>query len=317
MIGWELEFLCETIEDVRHTSFFSRLKILGQGLVKLLWKLFYFTLNQFSYPFASPWRGSVKKRRKSSERSVRAKKKKNLKKFDPIRVEARDSISETRNSLMSVTVERLSAVFSTRSRFVAQRNARFACLPAGNLCYVIARIPRRNEVERDVLPDRVVREIKMVERLRLFFQKTSTLLDRKGKQHIRYASIYFHRCGHIAAWSKVRTRSPSALLSSPSPLEIHRFLSLVACWRKREICRGTMTSLMEKLDASSRGSTSLHDSLRLRLSPRFRWFEVNCVIHKSKIRLLFHGHNLIGLLGRMFLKTETRNRIKSTGQNIN
>lgn len=113
----------------------------------------------------------MKKRRKSSERSVRAKKKKNLKKFDPIRVEARDSISETRNSLMSVTVERLSAVFSTRSRFVAQRNARFACLPAGNLCYVIARIPRRNEVERDVLPDRAVREIKMVELFDYFFKK--------------------------------------------------------------------------------------------------------------------------------------------------
>lgn len=234
-------------------------------------KLFYSTLNQFSYPFAYVSLG-----RKCEEEEEKfgtfcpSEKKKNLKKFDPIRVEARDSISETRNSLMSVTVERLSAVFSTRSRFVVQRNARFACLPAGNLCYVIARIPRRNEVERDVLPDRAVREIKMVERLRLFFQKTSTLLDKKGKQHIRYASIYFHRCGHIAAWSKVRTRSPSALLSSPSPLEIHRFLSLVACWRKREICRGTMTSLMEKLDASSKGSTSFHDSLRLRLSPRFR-----------------------------------------------
>lgn len=290
---------------------FSRLKILGQGLVKLLRKLFYSTLNQFSYPFA--YVSLVRKCEEEEEKFgtfCPSEKKKNLKKFDPIRVEARDSISETRNSLMSVTVERLLAVFSTRSRFVAQRNARFACLPAGNLCYVIARIPRRNEVERDVLPDRAVREIKMVERLRLFFQKTSTLLDRKGKQHIRYASIYFHRCGHIAAWSKVRTRSPSALLSSPSPLEIHRFLSLVACWRKREICRGTMTSLMEKLDASSRGSTSLHDSLRLRLSPRFRWFEVNCVIHKSKIRLLFHGHNLIGLLREDVFKSVTGLKVR-------
>lgn len=285
----------------------SRLKILDQGLVKLLRKLFYSTLKfriQFSYPFAyvSLGRKCEEEEEKFGTFFSSEKKRKNLKKFDPIRVEARDSISETRNSLMSVTVERLLAVFSTRSRFVVQRNARFACLPAGNLCYVIARIPRRNEVERDVLPDRAVREIKMVERLRLFFQKTSTLLDKKGKQHIRYASIYFHRCGHIAAWSKVRTRSPSALLSSPSPLEIHRFLSLVACWRKREICRGTMTSLMEKLDASSKGSTSFHDSLRLRLSPRFRWFEVNCVIHKSKIRLLFHGHNLIGLLRKDVFK---------------
>lgn len=108
---------------------FSRLKILGQGLVKLLWKLFYSTLNQFSYPFA--YVSLVRKCEEEEEKFgtfCPSEKKKNLKKFDPIRVEARDSISETRNSLMSVTVERLLAVFSTRS--LSEMHALPACRQA-------------------------------------------------------------------------------------------------------------------------------------------------------------------------------------------
>lgn len=108
----------------------SRLKILDQGLVKLLRKLFYSTLNQFSYPFAyvSLGRKCEEEEEKFGTFFSSEKKRKNLKKFDPIRVEARDSISETRNSLMSVTVERLLAVFSTRS--LSEMHALPACRQA-------------------------------------------------------------------------------------------------------------------------------------------------------------------------------------------
>lgn len=90
------------------------------------------------------------------------------------------------------------------------------------------------------------------------------------------------------------------------------FPSLPACWRKREICRGTKTSLMEKLDARREGrrvSTIPFDSVYLRDSK----LTVLYTSLSSKIRLLFHGHNLT--LNEDILKAETRNRV--TKQNVN
>lgn len=86
---------------------------------------------------------------------------------------------------------------------------------------------RRNEVERDVLPGRAVREIKMVERLQLFFQKTSTALFSIGKANNAPICVYIF-CDsslwtHRRGATSVGTRSPSTSRSPfPSPLEIRR-----------------------------------------------------------------------------------------------
>lgn len=239
-------------------------------------------------------------------------------KFDPVRIQARDSISETRNSLMSATVGQLSAAFSTRSRRGEfRRNARFPCRQATSATWSYART-RRNEVERDVLPGRAVGEIKMVERLQLFFRKISTAhFSRwKGKRHsdmslyIFDSSLWTRRNGATS----VGTRSPFPFAVRDSPPTFPAAASLLA--EARDLS-GNKDVVNGEVGRSSRGSKSFHDSLRLRLSPRFPWFEVNCVIHKSKIRLLFHGHNLTSSLREDVLKAKTHNRVKSTRQNVN
>lgn len=143
---------------------------------------------------------------------------------------------------------------------------------------------RRNEVERDVLPGRAVREIKMVERLQLFFQKTSTALFSIGKANNAPICVYIfcdsslwtHRRGATSVGT--RSLSTSALPS----LRRLRFAANVSfatsLLAEARDLSGNKDVANGEVGRSSRGSSSFHDSLRLRLSPRF---EVNRVIHES------------------------------------
>lgn len=188
-------------------------------------------------------------------------------KFDPVRIQARDSISETRNSLMSATVGQLSAAFSTRSRRGEfRRNARFPCRQATSATWSRGLVGTRSNVT--FFRAELLAKLRWPNVFNYFFEKfpPHTFLDGKANDTPIWVYIFsIHRCGHVAAEQR-RSEHDHPFLS-PFEIRRQRFPPLLACWRKREICRGTKTSLMEKLDARREGrrvSTIPFDSVYLR-----------------------------------------------------